>query len=79
MGGVVKSGNYAHDVACALAEGVRQNAVAGLAMSAAGQAAFNAAEIAYCRAVIASCRANNNSQGMEAFMSALKALGTGGL
>jgi len=60
-----KTGVAAHDQACILAEGIRQAAVAGVTMNAAGQVAANNAEIAFCRAVIASCKANNNSQGME--------------
>jgi hypothetical protein len=78
MGGLVKSGNYVHDAACAIAESVRQNAVATAASSAAGQVTVNNAEIAYARAVIASCTANNNSAGKEAFQTLLRSLGTGG-
>jgi hypothetical protein len=47
-------------------------------MTPAGQVTTNNAEIAYNRACIASCKANNNGAGTEAFMAALKALGTGG-
>jgi hypothetical protein len=75
MGGVVKSGNFAHDNACLLAEISRQAAVQGVASSPAGQAAYNSAELAYHRSVIASCKANNSSNGLEASLSALKALG----
>jgi hypothetical protein len=75
----VKSGVYAHDLACALAEGVRQGAVASLTMNAAGQVVSNNAEIAYNRACIASCKTNNGGAGQEAFASALRALGTGGV
>jgi hypothetical protein len=78
MGLKVTSGNYNHDLACYIAESQRQSAVAGVASSAAGQAVVNAAEIAFNRACLASCRTNNNSQGMECFIAALKALGTGG-
>jgi hypothetical protein len=74
LGGTVKSGNYLHDVACALAEGVRQSAVAG----ATSQATVNAAEITWARAIVASCKANNGGAGAEAFTSLLRALGTGG-
>jgi len=75
MGGVVKSGNYAHDTACAVAESVRQAAVAAVTQNAAGQVASNNAEIVYHRAVIASCKANNGGAGMEASLSALRSLG----
>jgi hypothetical protein len=78
MGGVVKSGNLVHDAACSLAEGVRQAAVAAVTQNAAGQVTSNNAEIAYHRAVIASCKLNNSAIGLEASMSALRALGTGG-
>jgi hypothetical protein len=75
MGGTVKSGVYAHDAACALAEGVRQANVAG----ATSQATISNAEIVYARAVVASCRANNGGAGAEAFQTLLRALGTGGV
>jgi hypothetical protein len=78
MGGVIQSGVFAHDQACIKAEAVRQSSVLGAAMSPAGQAVMNSAEIAWARACLASCKANNNSQGMEAFISVLKSLGTGG-
>jgi hypothetical protein len=79
MGGKVTSGNYAHDLACSIAEGIRQSAVIGVASSPAGQAVMNAAEIQYNRSCIASCRTNNGGNGAEAFVSALRALGTGGV
>src|SRR5262249_14925609 len=75
MGGVVKSGNFAHDAACLAAENTRQQTVAGVAQSPAGQASYTAAEIAYHRAVIASAKANNSNNGLEASLSTLKALG----
>jgi len=75
MGGIVKSGVKAHDDACLSAEVTRQNAVAGVAQSPAGQAAYNAAEVTYHRAVIASAKANNSNIGVEASLSALKGLG----
>ncbi len=75
MGGIVKSGVKAHDDACLTAEVVRQAAIATVAQSPAGQAAHNTAEIVYHRAVIASAKANNSSIGVEASLSALKALG----
>lgn len=78
MGGVVKTGNLAHDNACFLAEGVRQASVAGATSNAAGQATVNNAEITWARAVVASCKANNNSIGAEPFQTLLRALGTGG-
>ena len=78
MGGLVKTGNYAHDLACAVAEQARQSAVAGVTMNPAGQVTSNNAEIAFSRAVIASCKANNNGVGTEAFQTLLRALGTGG-
>jgi len=74
MGGKVQSGNYAHDQACAVAEGVRQAAVAGTPT----QTTVNNAEITWARACVASCVANNGGQGAEAFRSLLRALGTGG-
>jgi hypothetical protein len=69
MGGLVKSGNVAHDNACLAAEVTRQNAVSG----SPTQATYNAAEVAYHRAVVASAKANNC--GVEASLSALRALG----
>jgi hypothetical protein len=78
MGGIVKSGNLAHDAACAAAESLRQSATASVAMSAAGQVILNNAEIAWARAVIASCKANNNGIGAEPFQTLLRTLGTGG-
>lgn len=78
MTGKVQSGNYAHDVACALAEGVRQASAAGATSNAAGQVTINTAEIAWARSIIASCKANNNNVGMEPFQTLLRALGTGG-
>jgi hypothetical protein len=75
MGGIVKTGVVAHDNACYLAEAKRQSDVVGVASSAAGQVVMNNAEIAYHRAIVASCRANNNSQGLEASLAALKQLG----
>lgn len=79
MGGKVQSGNFAHDTQCSLVEGTRQSALAGVVQSPAGQKASDAAEIAYHRGIIASCKANNNNAGMEASISALRALGTGGV
>lgn len=78
MGGIVKTGNIAHDNACYLAESTRQSTVAGATQNAAGQVTVNNAEIAYARAVIASCAANNNNIGKEPFQTLLRALGTGG-
>jgi hypothetical protein len=78
MGGKIQSGNLAHDNACGLAEAVRQAAVANVAMSPAGQKAHDAAEIVYHRAVIASARLNNGGNGIEASLSALRALGVNG-
>jgi hypothetical protein len=78
MGGVVKSGVYAHDLACALAEGVRQATVAGVTQNPAGQVASNNAEITWARAVISSCKTNLGGQGMEPYINLLKSLGTGG-
>jgi len=75
MGGVVKSGNQAHDNACLAAENARQLAVQGVPSSPAGQVTYNNAEIAYHRAIIASCKTNNSSTGLEASLSALKSLG----
>jgi hypothetical protein len=78
MGGTIKSGNAAHDAACYLAENLRQSAVIGATNNAAGQTEVNNAEVAYNRAVIASCKTNLGGAGQEAFINALKALGTGG-
>ena len=75
MGGKVQSGNLAHDNACSVAESTRQAAVQNVAQSPAGQKAHDAAEIAYHRAVIASARLNNGGNGVEASLSALRALG----
>ena len=79
MGGFTKTGVAACDQACILAEGIRQAAVAGVTIKAAGQVVANNAEIAFCRAFIAFCKANNNSQGMKAYIKVLKALATGGV
>jgi hypothetical protein len=79
MGGVVKTGVVAHDNACLAAEVTRQAAVQGLTTGPSAQASYNAAEIAYHRAVIASCKANLSNVGLEASMSALRNLGTGGV
>ena len=67
----IKTGNLAHDSACAIAESIRQGAVAG-----ASQAAIKTAEIAFYRSIIASCRA----QGLpfSNFSAALRDLGTDG-
>jgi hypothetical protein len=73
MGGVVQSNNLVHNANCIAAEGVRQNAVAGVTMNAAGQAIIIAAEIQYHRSVISSAKANGC--GTEASMSALRNLG----
>jgi hypothetical protein len=78
LSGKVTSGNYAHDAACAIAEGTRQATAATATQNAAGQVTINNAEIVWARAIIASCVANNNGQGAEAFRSLLRALGTGG-
>jgi hypothetical protein len=75
MGGIVKSGNTAHDAACLAAENTRQNAVIGVASSPAGQATYNAAEIQYHRSVVASAKTNLNGSGVEASLSALRNLG----
>ena len=75
MGGLVKTGNLAHDSACYLAEAARQSAVATVTMNAAGQAASNAAEITWARTCIASCKANNGGAGQECFLGVLRSLG----
>ena len=75
MGQYAKSNNLVHDAACNLAESVRQVTAAAVAQSPAGQAALNTAEITWARACIASCKANNNSQGVEAYLSLLRSLG----
>jgi hypothetical protein len=74
MSGKVQSGNYAHDQACSLAEGVRQAACAG----SPSQATVTSAEITWARAIVASCKTNNAGAGAEAFQTLLRALGTGG-
>jgi hypothetical protein len=75
MGGVVQSGNRNHDTACLAAEVTRQAAVAGLGTGPAAQVTLDNAERAYHRSVIASAKANNSSSGVEASLSALRALG----
>ena len=66
-----KTGIVAHDSACAIAESIRQSAVAG-----ASQSAVKTAEIAFYRSIISSCRA----QGLpfSNFSAALRDLGTDG-
>lgn len=76
MGGKVQSGNFAHDQACAIAEGVRQVSAAA---AGSNQVAINAAEIVFARAVIASCVANLGGAGAEAYRTLLRGLGTGGV
>jgi hypothetical protein len=78
MGGVVKSGNVAHDAACLAAEVTRQNAVIGVASSPAGQVVMDNAERAYHRSVVASAKLNLAGSGVEASLSALRALGVSG-
>jgi hypothetical protein len=79
MGGLLKTGtNAAHDAALLAAETARQSAAAAATQNPAGQIVINNAEIAWARACLASCKANNNSIGQEAFISLLRALGTGG-
>lgn len=68
---VSKSGNKNHDDTVNAAESVRQVACAG-----ATQAACITAEIAFYRTALASAKANGI--GIEPFVTALRALGTGG-
>jgi hypothetical protein len=68
---VVKSGNAAHDNACALAEGQRQVAV----RAASTPAAVRSAEVTFYQAIVASCRSNNNSSGIVPPLTALRELG----
>jgi hypothetical protein len=75
LGGKITSGNYAHDQACSVAEGVRQASVAG----ATSQQTITNAEIVWARAIVASCKINNGGSGAEAFQTLLRALGTGGI
>jgi hypothetical protein len=76
MGGLNKTGtNSTHDAALLAAEVVRQNAVQGVASSAAGQVVMNAAEIAWARACIVSCNANNGGVGVAPFIAMLRSLG----
>jgi hypothetical protein len=65
--------NRAHAAACAASEATRQ-----VSVSAAGnnQASVRAADIAYYRACLASAITNKCST--DAFITALKELGTGG-
>jgi hypothetical protein len=70
-----KSNNPIHDAVCNAAESTRQVTVAAAAQSLAGQVTVNNAEITWARACIASCKANNNSQGMEAYIDVLRSLG----
>jgi hypothetical protein len=79
VGQYTQSGNYQHDLACNKALGVLQGSIAAATQNAAGQVTINNAEIVWARAVIASCKQNNSSQGLEAAMSLLRALGTGGV
>jgi hypothetical protein len=79
MGGVIKTGNQAHDAACLAAEVTRQNALVGLGTGAAAQVTSDNAEITYWRAVAASCKTNNGGVGIEGPIGALKDLGTGGV
>jgi hypothetical protein len=70
---ISKSGNKSHDDAVNLAEGARQVAVA----AASTQAAVNTAEITFYRTAKTSALANG--VGIEPFVTALRALGTGGV
>ena len=65
MGGFTKTGVAACDQACILAEGIRQAAVAGVTIKAAGQVVANNAEIAFCRAFIASLQSKQQLAGYE--------------
>jgi hypothetical protein len=69
---IVKSGNFAHDATCVVAEATRQVAVAG-----ANRAAVLAAEITFYRAVVASANANGVSATQA--QTALRELGVGGI
>jgi hypothetical protein len=71
---IVKSGNFSHDSACAVAEGSRQVSVAAAGSS---QSAVRTAEIAFHRAVIASAKANGMPIPTTSIF-ALRELGTGG-
>jgi hypothetical protein len=73
MSSVVKTGVVAHDNACLAA----LNTLQGALPAATTQNATNALYVTFHRAVIASCKANNNSNGMEPSLVALK--GTFGL
>jgi hypothetical protein len=73
MSSVVRTGVVAHDNACLAALNTLQGALIGMPT----QAAVNAAYVTFHRAIIASCKANNNSNGMEPSLVALK--GTFGL
>jgi hypothetical protein len=69
---ISKSGNKTHDDTVNAAEGTRQVSVA----AASSQAAIDAAERQFYRTALASAKANGC--GIEPFVIALRALGTGG-
>jgi len=69
----IKTGNLAHDNACAAAEITRQAAVAGTPT----QAQVTAADVAFYRTCRASAIANNNGVQAAEFSAALKALNVG--
>jgi ferritin-like metal-binding protein YciE len=69
---MIRSGNKAHDDACAIAEGVRQSVV----VAGASAATIKASEIAFYRSLVASAKLNGLQHGQ--FTSALMELGTGG-
>ena len=72
--GLVRTGNFSHDTAVAVSEGVRQAAIA----PGATQATARAADIAHYRAALASAKANNGVNAYQ-FIIALQELGTGGV
>ena len=70
----IKTGVPGHDTALFAAEVAHQLATpAGTSAAAA-----RAADLAFLRGCKASCLANNNSAGIEPYISGLIALGTGG-
>jgi hypothetical protein len=70
---MTKTGTFAHDTACNLAEGQRQVAM----RAASTPATVKAAEIQFYQTILASARSNNNSSGIGPCLAALRELGPG--
>jgi hypothetical protein len=76
MGGIIKTGNAAHDATCSAAESKRQSDVAAATTDPAGALVVRNSEITYHRAVIASAKLNLGSGiGVAASIAALRELG----